>query len=106
MAVDTTGINSNKVSAMQQAIEDWAKAIEAAKITLAAKNVTQALQGSSQVDQVKRLCQACDSHTLTLTSKLRTYKNRLNDVKAAYTKNDTSSTAISTVSNQVKNLKS
>lgn len=106
MAVDTTGINTAKLSAMQQAIEDWAKAVDAANITLASKSVTQAMKGSNQVSQIKKLCQACDSYTNTLTAKLRTYKNRLSDVKTAYAKNDTSSTAISTVSAEVKNLKS
>ena len=106
MAVDTTGINNNKISAMQQAIEDWAKAVDAAKITLAAKNITNAMKGSTQVSEIKKLCQACDSYTNTLTAKLRAYKNRLSDVKTAYVKNDSSSTAISNVTGQIKNLKS
>ena len=106
MAVDTTGINSNKINAMQQSIEDWAKAVEAAKITLQAKSVTNAMQGSTQVDNIKKLCQACDSYTTTLTTKLRDYKNRLSDVKTAYAKNDTSSTSISDVTAAIKSLKS
>ena len=106
MAVDVTGINTAKISAMQDAIEKWAGAVDAAKITVASKNVTAALQGSTQVKQVKALCQACDSYTNTLTKKLRDYKTRLTEVKAAYAKNDTSSTAFSSVTSAVKNLKS
>ena len=103
---DTTGINTNKIAAMQNAIEAWAKAVDAAKITVASKNVTAALKGTTQEAAVKKLCQACDSYTNTLTAKLRAYKTRLSDVKAAYQKNDTSSTSISSVTSSVKNLKS
>ena len=106
MAVDTTGINTAKISAMQQAIEDWAKAIDAANITASSKNITSAMKGNTQVGEIKKLCQACDSYTNTLTAKLRAYKNRLSDVKTAYAKNDTSSTAVSNVTSSVKNLKS
>ena len=106
MAVDTTGINTDKIPAMQNAIEAWAKAVDAAKITVASKNVTAAMKGSTQVDAVKKLCQACDSYTNTLTAKLRAYKNRLTEVQTAYKKNDTSSTSISSVTSAVKNLKS
>ena len=106
MAVDVTGINTAKIGLMQQAIEDWAKAVDAAKITIASKNVTKALKGTTQETQVKSLCQACDSYTNTLTAKLRAYKTRLNDVKTAYAKNDQSSTAFSSVTSSVKNLKS
>ena len=103
---DTTGINTNKIAAMQNAIEAWAKAVEAAKITVAAKNVTAAIKGTTQEAEVKKLCQACDSYTNNLTTKLRAYKTRLSDVKTAYQKNDTSSTSISSVTSAVKNLKS
>jgi len=103
---DTTGINTNKIAAMQNAIEAWAKAVDAAKITVASKNVTAALKGTTQEAAVKKLCQACDSYTNTLTAKLRAYKTRLSDVKTAYQKNDTSSTSISSVTSSVKNLKS
>ena len=103
---DTTGINTNKIAAMQNAIEAWAKAVDAAKITVASKNVTAALKGTTQEAAVKKLCQACDSYTNTLTAKLRAYKTRLSDVKTAYQKNDTSSTSISSVTSAVKNLKS
>lgn len=106
MADTVTGINTSKINAMQNAIEDWAKAIDAAKITVSSKNVVAAIKGSTQEAQVKSLCQACDSYTNTLTSKLRAYKNRLTDVKAAYAKNDESSTSISSVTSHVKNLKS
>ena len=103
---DVKGINTSKISEIQNAIEAWAKAVDAAKITIASKNATAAIKGSTQVNEVKKLCQACDSYAKTLTAKLRAYKNRLNDVKAAYVKNDTSSTSISNVTASVKNLKS
>ena len=103
---DVKGINTSKISEIQNAIEAWAKAVDAAKITIASKNATAAIKGSTQVNEVKKLCQACDSYANTLTAKLRAYKNRLNDVKAAYVKNDTSSTSISNVTASVKNLKS
>lgn len=103
---DTTGINTNKIEAMKTAIDDWAKAVEAAKITVSAKNVTKAIKGSSQEAAVKKLCQACDSYSNTLTNKLREYKTRLDEVKVAYEKNDADSTAISSVTSAIKNLKS
>ncbi len=106
MAVDVTGIDTGKISAMQNAIEEWAKAIDSKKISLSSKAViTNAIKGSTQVNEVKKLCQACDSYANTLTAKLRAYKERLTDVKAAYAKNDTSSTAISDVTAAIKNLK-
>ena len=102
-AIQTTvGINTKNIPKMQQYIEDYANAIDAKKITVAAKNVTAALKGNSQVAAVKALCQACDSYANTLTSKLRAYKSRLTDVKAAYEKNDTSSTSISSVTSSIK----
>ena len=106
MAIDTTGINTDKIGAMQQAIENWAKAVDAANITLAAKSVAQAMKGNNQVTQIKKLCQACDSYSNSLTSKLREYKNRLNDVKIAYAKNDADSTAVSSYVTNVNKLKS
>lgn len=106
MADTITGINTSKISSIQNAIEDWAKAVDAAKITVSSKNVVAAIKGTTQEAQVKSLCQACDSYTNTLTSKLRAYKTRLTEVKAAYEKNDGSSTAISSVTSSVKNLKS
>lgn len=106
MANDTRGINVNKIPAMQNAIEEWAKAVDAAKITVSAKNISVAMKGTTQAAQIKSLCQACDSYANTLTTKLRAYKNRLSDVKAAYVKNDQSSTAVSSVTSAVKNLKS
>lgn len=106
MALDTIGINTEGIKKMQQAIEDWAKAVDAAKITVASKNITAALKGSTQVAQVKSLCQACDSYTNTLTKKLRDYEQRLTEVSVAYKKNDTSSTTISSVTSAIKNLKS
>ena len=106
MAVDVTGIDTGKISAMQNAIEEWAKAIDSKKITISSKNATNAIKGTTQVAEIKKLCQACDSYPNTLTSKLRSYKNRLTEVKAAYAKNDQTSTAISDVTSAIKNLKS
>ena len=99
-----TGINTSKISSIQKAIDDYKKAIDSKKITAASKNVVKAIKGSSQETQVRRLCQACDSHANTLTSFLNGYKTRLNDVKAAYAKNDTSSTSISEVTDKLKGL--
>lgn len=106
MAIDTTGINTNKIGAMKRAIEDWAKAVDASKITVSAKNVTKAIKGSVQEGEIKKLCQACDSYANALTKKLREYETRLDEVKAAYEKNDADSTAISSVTSAIKNLKS
>jgi hypothetical protein len=106
MADNVTGINTSKIAKMQTAIEDWAKAVDAAKITVSSKNVIAAIKGNTQEAQVKSLCQACDSYTNTLTAKLRAYKARLDEVKVAYQKNDADSTAISSVTSAVKNLKS
>lgn len=104
--VDSRGINTAKIPAMQQAITDWANAVDAAKITIASKNVTAALKGSVQQAEIKKLCQAVDSYTNTLTTKLRAYNSRLTDVKTAYEKNDSSSTSFSTTTSAIKNLKS
>ena len=106
MAVDVTGIDTGKISAMQNAMEAWAKAIDSKKITISSKNATNAIKGSTQVSEIKKLCQACDSYANTLTAKLRSYKDRLAEVKAAYAKNDASSTSISDVTAAIKNLKS
>ena len=106
MAVDVRGINTAKVGAMQSAITEWEKAVDAAKITQAAKNVTKAIKGSKAEASVKALCQACDSYANRLTDTLRAYNNRLAEVKAAYIKNDNDSTSINDVSNKIKNLKS
>ena len=103
---DIKGFNTAKIQKMQDAIEEWAKAVDAAKITVSSKNVAKAIKGSTQAAQVKSLCQACDSYANTLTVKLRAYENRLNEVKSAYLKNDAESTAISSVTSAVKNLKS
>lgn len=104
--VDVTGINLAKVAAMQQAIDEWAAAISAAKITNASKNVTVALKGTKQQQEIKSLCQAVESYSTSLTSKLREYNNRLTEVKAAYMNNDNSATSISTITSGIKNLKS
>ena len=106
MAADVTGINTNKIGAMKNAIEEWAKAVDAANITVTAKNVGVALKGNTQASAIQKLCQACDSYANTLTGKLREYEARLSEVEANYKKNDTSSTAISSVTSAVKNLKS
>ena len=106
MAIDVTGINTAKIGAMQQAIEDWAKAVDSAKITLASKNVTKAIKGSVQQAQVKKLCQACDSYTNTLTTKLRNYKNRLKVIGERYAYNDNDATAFSSATSAIKNLSS
>ena len=106
MAIDTTGINTNKIEAMKDSIETWAKAVDEANITTASKNITSALKGTQQVDALRKLCQACESYTKTLTKKLRDYESRLDEVKAAYEKNDTSSTSISSVKAAIDNLKS
>lgn len=99
-----TGINTSSISKIQDAIEAYKKAIDNKKITTASKNVVKAIKGSSQEAQVKRLCQACDSHANTLTAFLNKYKTRLNDVRTAYAKNDTSSTSISNVTDKLKGL--
>lgn len=106
MAVDTTGLNSAKIAAMKNAIEAWADAVDRAKITVSSKNVTKAIKGSTQQAQVKSLCQACDSYANSLTSKLRKYEQRLDEVRQAYVSNDNNATAISSVTSQIKNLKS
>lgn len=103
---DIKGINTAKISKMQKAIEDWAKAVDDAKITVSSKNVAKAIKGNTQAEQVKSLCQACDSYANTLTAKLRAYENRLTNIKTAYVKNDADSTAISGVTSEIKNLKS
>ena len=104
--VDARGINTNKIPAMKEAIDEWANAIEAAKITVSAKNITLAIKGTNQCAEIKKLCQACDSYANTLTSKLRAYKNRLDQVKMVYEKNDLNSTAISDITSSIKKLKS
>ena len=106
MAIDTTGLNTNKIATMQNAIEAWAKAVDGAKITISAKNVTSAIKGSTQEKQIKSLCQACDSYANNLTQKLREYKARLDRVKQNYVNNDISSTSISNVTAAINNLKS
>ena len=106
MADTITGINTAKITAMKTAIDDWAKAVDNKKITVASKEVTKALKGSTQEAAVKKLCQACDSYANTLTAKLRAYKTRLDEVKTAYEKNDTSSTAVSDVTAKVDSLRS
>lgn len=103
---DIKGINTARIQKMQSAIEEWAKAVDNAKITVSSKNVAKAIKGNTQADQVKSLCQACDSYADSLTVKLRNYKNRLENIKKAYVKNDADSTAISSVTSEIKNLKS
>ena len=105
---DTTGINTANIGKMQNAIDTWAKEIEGKNVKLAvsSKKVAKAVKGANQQAAIKKLCQACDSYAKTLTSQLKVYKGRLTDVKTAYEKNDTSSTAISDVTAQINNLKS
>ena len=103
---DIKGINTARIQKMQSAIEEWAKAVDNAKITVSSKNVAKAIKGNTQADQVKSLCQACDSYADSLTVKLRNYKERLETIKKAYVKNDADSTAISSVTSEIKNLKS
>ena len=50
---DIKGINTAKIQKMQDAIEEWAKAVDAAKITVSSKNVAKAIKGSTQAEQVK-----------------------------------------------------
>ena len=97
MADTITGINTAKLQAMKKSIDDWAKAVDNKKIRVASKNATLALKGSSQVSEIKKLCQACDSYTDTLTATLRAYKTRLDSIKAAYEKKNTSSKTVSKV---------
>ena len=102
----STGINTKKVSAMQQAIEDWANAIDAADITVSSKAITSAMKGSKQQAQIKKLCQQINSYVNTLTKELRSHEQELAQLAAGYAKNDSSSTAISNYTAAVKNLKS
>ena len=106
MATDTTGINTNNINAMKNAIENWAKAVDAAKITLSAKQIQTAVKGTTQAGEIKKLCQACDSYANTLTAKLREYERRLDDVKTAYVKNDASAKEFTQTASAIKNLKS
>ena len=103
---DTTGINTNKIGAMKNAIEEWAKFVDSKKIAVQSKRVTAAIKGSGQEAQLQKLCQACDSYINTLTAKLRAYEARLSEVEENYKKNDTSSTAITNVTASIKNQKS
>ena len=104
--IDVTGINTNKIATIQTAITDWKKAIDAANISLASKNINAALKGSTQQNEIKKLAQAVDSYTKTLTTVLTEYNTALDSVKTAYVKNDTSSTSISSVTASINNLKS
>ena len=104
--IDVTGINTNKIPAIQKAITDWKKAIDAANISLASKNVNAALKGSVQQNEIRKLAQSVDSYTKTLTTTLTDYNKALDTVKAAYVKNDSSSTSISNVTASINNLKS
>ena len=99
---DVHGINTNKIPAIQQAIDDWIKDIESAKLTDVSKYITNAIKGNVQEGKLKALCQSCDSYTKTLTSKLTTYKRRLDEVAANYKKNDANSTAFSDAISQIK----
>ena len=104
--VSVRGINTAKIPKMEEALDEWIKAINAAKITNSSKNITKALKGTTQEGELKKLCQAVESYTNNLTNLLSAYKNRLSEVKAAYEKNDTSSTSLSDVTAAINNLKS
>ncbi len=103
---DVKGINTAKIGSMKNAIEEWAKAVDRAKFTVSSKNVSKAIKGSTQASQVKSLCQACDSYANSLTAVLRKYEQRLDEVKAAYVKNDQTAAVISGTTSAIKNLKS
>ncbi len=106
MAIDVTGINTSNINKIKQAIEDWAKAVDAANISVASKAVANAMKGSKQQAQVKALCQSCNSYANKLTATLKAYEARLDEVKTAYVKNDETSTAISDGVAAIKKLKS
>ena len=87
-SIHTTGINTKKINTMEQAIEDWARAIDAANISLASKSVANAMKGSKQQAQIKSLCQSCNAYTKTLTTTLRKYEAKLEEAKEEVVKSD------------------
>lgn len=105
MATSTpTGINTNSIPRIKQAIEEYIKLINAKNITLAAKNVNAALKGSAQQNAVRQFSMRCNSYADSLTSGLRAFETTLDTVKAKYMQNDASSTAITDVANKIRNL--
>jgi len=102
-----TGINVSKIGEMQNAISAWKKAITSVEIVSTSKQIAQAVKGSKREAEVKSLCQSMTSYVNTLTNKLTRYNERLTEVKNAYAKNDsTTSAAIANTKSAVKSMKS
>ncbi len=102
-----TGINVAKIGEIQNAINEWRKAITSVDIVSTSKQISAAVKGTKREAEIKSLCQSMTSYVNTLTTKLTAYNNRLNEVKSAYVKNDsTSSTALTNAKAAVKSMKS
>ena len=76
MATKVTGINVGKISEIQNAIDEFVNAIEDASITESSKNITSTMTGAKK-QEIKSLCQACESYTSSLISKLNKCKEKL-----------------------------
>ena len=104
---DITGINLDGIAKINSVIDNWVKEIRSVDTVSTAKQIASAIKGSKKEAEVKALCQSMTSYVQTLTTKLLAYKGRLNEVKNAYMKNDTTaSAALSSATQAVKSMKS
>lgn len=104
---DITGININKIGAIQDAINAWRKEIESVDIISSSKQIATAVKGTNKEHEVKALCQSMTSYVKNLTSKLESYNKRLDEVVTAYKKNDSKTSQIlSSARDAVNQLKS
>ena len=76
MAAKVTGINVGKIDEIQNAIDEWIDSMEESKITESSKKINATMTGDKK-QEIKSLCQSCDSYTSTLISILNKNKEQL-----------------------------
>lgn len=104
---DVTGINTKEgVKAINESIDAWIAKINSVEIKVAGQALSKAVKGERAKEITSTSMRIKDQIT-NLTKLLESYKTRLENTAAAYSKNDgTASKAFSDFNQSISNIKS
>lgn len=86
------GINLNGIDKIIDALKQYEKQIDAQDIEIARKNVTKAIKGANAVNQCNMMANELIVKVNQYSDILKSYIQRLNEVKIAYKNQDESAT--------------
>ncbi len=106
MAGNFTGINTAGIPSIRSALENYKKSIESYEIRLVGTQLGEALKGTGQVNEFKKLSQSCNDYKKNLLKLVDNCLEKISTIETEYKKNDETSTAVAEQSSVINKLKS